>query len=157
MKYCMKFVKYTLMAVLSFAGFMTHVYAAPSESNIEEQARIIERSLRCVVCQNQSIGESDAPLAKDMRVLVRKRIRLGDSHDDVIEYMRERYGDYVLLKPPVQKNTYILWFGPFILLSSFLIWFLRVSRKPLAEPQDTVPLTHDEILKLEDLKNEISS
>jgi len=88
---------------------------------------------------------------------VRKRIRLGDSHDDVIEYMRERYGDYVLLKPPVQKNTYILWFGPFILLSSFLIWFLRVSRKPLAEPQDTVPLTHDEILKLEDLKNEISS
>ena len=92
-----------------------------------------------------------------MRVIVRKRIRMGDSPDDVIEYMRDRYGDYVLLKPPVQKNTYILWFGPFILLGAFLLWFLRVSRKSLTEPQDIAPLTPDEISRLEDLKNEISS
>ena len=157
MKYYMKFVQYMVITVLSILGLMMNAYAAPSDSKVEEQARIIERSLRCVVCQNQSISESDAPLAKDMRMIVRKRIRMGDSPDDVIKYMRDRYGDYVLLKPPVQKNTYILWFGPFILLGAFLLWFLSVSRKSLTEPQDTAPLTPDEISRLEDLKNEISS
>jgi len=94
-----------------------------SDIEVEERAKEVGRSLRCVVCQNQSIDESDAPLASDMRKLVRTRLKEGDSNAEVIDYMQERYGDYVLLKPPVQTNTYILWFAPFLLLLSLLGWF----------------------------------
>lgn len=96
---------------------------------IEERAREIGQSLRCVVCQNQSIDESDAPLASDMRKLVRTRIAEGDSNADVIAYMRDKYGDYVLLKPPVQSNTYPLWIMPFLLLLAGLVWFVLTGRK----------------------------
>jgi len=94
-----------------------------SDIEVEERAKEVGRSLRCVVCQNQSIDESDAPLASDMRKLVRTRLKEGDSNAEIIDYMQERYGDYVLLKPPVQTNTYILWFAPFLLLLSLLGWF----------------------------------
>ncbi|WP_233353591.1 cytochrome c-type biogenesis protein [Hellea balneolensis] len=109
-----------MFMVLSFS---TGAIGQPSEAEIEMRAKEVGRSLRCVVCQNQSIDESDAPLAMDMRELVRDRLRDGDSNTEVISYMRERYGDYVLLKPPVQRNTYILWLTPFILLLAGLGWF----------------------------------
>lgn len=108
-------------------------WAQLSDAEIESRAKEVGKSLRCVVCQNQSIDESDAPLAADMRKLVRNRLREGDSNAEVIDYMQERYGDYVLLKPPVQTNTYILWFLPFILLLSALIWFFK--RSLLTEPE----------------------
>ena len=92
---------------------------------MESLARDIGRSLRCVVCQNQSIEDSDAPLASDMRKLVRRQLQDGKSKAEIIAYMRQTYGDYVLLKPPVQSNTYILWFGPFLILILALLWFLR--------------------------------
>lgn len=103
--------------------------AQPVDAELEARAHEISRALRCVVCQNQSIDESDAPLAADMRKLVRDRLKQGDSNADVIGYMQERYGDYVLLKPPVQTNTYALWFLPFIFLITALGWFcLKASR-----------------------------
>lgn len=98
-----------------------------SDPVIEERAREIGQSLRCVVCQNQSIDESDAPLAADMRKLVRTRLAEGDSNEQVISYMRDKYGDYVLLKPPVQGNTYILWALPFLIMLAGLIWFFRAG------------------------------
>jgi len=104
--------------------------AASADPVLEDRAREIAQSLRCVVCQNQSIDESDAPLAQDMRKLVRSRLEAGDSNEDVINFMRDKYGDYVLLKPPVQTNTYILWAVPFLLLLGGLVWFLRVGRRP---------------------------
>lgn len=104
--------------------------ASTSSPALDDRAREIAQSLRCVVCQNQSIDESDAPLAQDMRKLVRKRLEAGDSNEDVINYMRDKYGDFVLLKPPVQSNTYILWALPFLLLLGGLIWFFRVGRRP---------------------------
>ena len=100
-----------------------------TDAEIEARAKEVGRSLRCVVCQNQTIDDSDAPLAIDMRKLVRTRLKEGDSNAEVIDYMRERYGDFVLLKPPVQNNTYILWFLPFILLIVALGWFSRAARK----------------------------
>lgn len=103
--------------------------AQVTDTQIEERAKEVGRSLRCVVCQNQSIDESDAPLAADMRKLVRVRLKEGDSNAEVIDYMQERYGDYVLLKPPVQTNTYVLWFAPFLLLLSGLGWFFFRARK----------------------------
>jgi len=105
--------------------------AAPSANPaLDDRAREIAQSLRCVVCQNQSIDESDAPLAQDMRKLVRRRLEAGDSNEDVINYMRDKYGDFVLLKPPVQSNTFLLWALPFLLLLGGLFWFIRVGKRP---------------------------
>ena len=79
---------------------------------LEKRAREIGKNLRCVVCQNQAIDDSNSDLAGDMRVLVRKRLLAGAADDEVIDYMVSRYGDYVLLQPPMKGTTYVLWFGP---------------------------------------------
>lgn len=121
MRWCLSII---LFLAVSFSSL-----AQISDADVEARAKEVGRSLRCVVCQNQSIDESDAPLAADMRKLVRTRLKEGDSNAEVIDYMQERYGDYVLLKPPVQTNTYILWFLPFVLLLGGLGWFFKASRK----------------------------
>jgi len=121
------------LSVALFLAVSFSALAQISDAEVEARAKEVGRSLRCVVCQNQSIDESDAPLAADMRKLVRTRLKEGDSNAEVIDYMQERYGDYVLLKPPVQANTYILWFLPFLLLIGALGWFLRASRRTGAD------------------------
>lgn len=83
---------------------------------LEVRARAISQNLRCLVCQNQSIDDSDADLARDLRVIVRQRLVAGDSDDQVLAFVVDRYGDYVLLKPPVKGATYALWFGPLVIL-----------------------------------------
>ena len=85
------------------------------DSSLEIRARAISKDLRCVVCQNQSIDDSDAELARDLRILVRDRILEGDSDQAVIDYVVSRYGDFVLLNPPVKGVTFVLWFGPIII------------------------------------------
>ena len=112
-----------------FASLSSFAQVAPNSFEVEDRARDVGRSLRCVVCQNQSIEESDAALAKDMRVLVRERMALGATDAEVIEFMRLRYGDYVLLKPPFQRNTYLLWFVPGLMLLGMGIWLGLVARK----------------------------
>ena len=99
----------------------------------EQRARDIGAQLRCVVCQNQSIEESDAQLAQDMRRVVREELATGASDAEVIERIRANYGDYVLLKPPVQTNTYVLWFFPALFVLISLIWFV-LRQKGEAEP-----------------------
>lgn len=83
---------------------------------LEARARDISAGLRCLVCQNESIDASNADLARDLRILVRERLVAGDSDDEVRAYMVARYGDFVLLKPPVKPETYLLWFGPGVIL-----------------------------------------
>lgn len=118
---------------------------------VETKARDVGRQLRCVVCQNQSIEESDAPLAADMRKMVRERLVAGDSEADVIALMRDRYGDYVLLMPPVQGNTIILWAGPAVLIAFLLLWWIvSVRRDP--ERGTIAALTDDEEAKLTALR-----
>jgi len=97
--------------------------------NLEERARNISKTLRCLVCQNQSIDESEAALAKDLRLIVRERLKLGDNDEEVINFIRERYGDFVLLDPPVNKKTIVLWFSPILILIIWLIALTRVARK----------------------------
>ncbi|WP_423825895.1 cytochrome c-type biogenesis protein [Sandarakinorhabdus cyanobacteriorum] len=82
----------------------------------EQRARTISKDLRCVVCQNQSIDDSDAPLARDLRLLVREQIAKGKSDAEVRDYVVARYGNFVLLKPPVEGDTLLLWAGPFAVL-----------------------------------------
>lgn len=83
---------------------------------LEARAREIGKELRCLVCQNQSIDDSDADLAHDLRRLVRDRLVAGDSNEQVLSYVTDRYGDFVLLKPPVKPATWLLWFGPPVVL-----------------------------------------
>ena len=83
-----------------------------ADAALEARARALHAELRCMVCQGQSIGDSDAALARDMRAIVRERIAAGESDDAVRGFLTDRYGDYVLLDPPVKPETYALWFGP---------------------------------------------
>lgn len=82
----------------------------------EQRARDISRELRCLVCQNQSIEDSNAPLARDLRRIVRERVAAGDSSDDVLDYLVSRYGEWVLLKPRFNRQNLLLWLGPLLLL-----------------------------------------
>jgi cytochrome c-type biogenesis protein CcmH len=82
------------------------------DAKLEERARNLSRELRCMVCQNQSIDDSDAPLARDLRLLVRERLKAGDSDKQVLDFLTTRYGDFVLLNPPMNAKTFLLWVLP---------------------------------------------
>ena len=86
------------------------------DARLEERARAISADLRCLVCQNQSIDDSNAPLAKDLRLLVRERLKAGDSDQQVHDYVVARYGDFVLLRPPFRLSTLLLWVTPLLAL-----------------------------------------
>ncbi|MGD9769953.1 MAG: cytochrome c-type biogenesis protein [Pseudolabrys sp.] len=96
---------------------------------LEARARTLSRDLRCMVCQNQSIDDSDAPLARDLRILVRERLTAGDSDRQVIDFLVARYGDFVLLKPPLTGETALLWFTPLLVLlfagAGLWLWLRR--------------------------------
>ncbi|TXM87796.1 cytochrome c-type biogenesis protein CcmH, partial [Methylobacterium sp. WL122] len=96
---------------------------------MEHRAREISSGLRCLVCQNQSIDDSDAPLAKDLRLIVRERLKAGDSNQGVEDYVVNRYGEFVLLRPVLALHTVLLWLTPLlaVLLGGFGIW--RLSRR----------------------------
>lgn len=103
---------------------------------LEKRARAISKGLRCVVCQNQSIDDSDAQLARDLRVLVREQLVAGDSDQAVVDYVVSRYGDFVLLRPPVKAATLVLWFGPVVIAligAMGLVLFFRRQKRYAAE------------------------
>ena len=108
------------------------------DPRLETRAREIGRELRCLVCQNQSIDDSDADLARDLRLLVRARLSAGDSDQQVVDYVVSRYGDFVLLRPPLKPETWALWFGPGVIggvgLMAIVLYFRRRARATGAEP-----------------------
>jgi len=113
---------------------------------LEARARVISEGLRCVVCQNQSIDDSDAPLARDLRLIVREQLKQGKSDTQVRDYVVARYGNFVLMKPPVEPATWALWLGPFALLlgggAALLLWMR--GRKVV----ETAPLSAEEAAEL---------
>ena len=112
---------------------------------LEARARALSKDIRCLVCQNQSIDDSNADLARDLRVLVRERLQKGDSDPEILDFLVKRYGDFVLLKPPVKVSTYLLWYGPigiFILGVIGLIVFFRNRR--VVPARTTAGLSADE-------------
>ena len=123
-------------ALLLFFPFNTNA-VDPSEilrnPTMEKRARHISKDLRCLVCQNQSIDDSDAPLARDLRLLVRERLIQGDTDNEVIDYVVSRYGDFVLLRPPVKGVTALLWLGPAIFVLIGFIGLIRYFRRQTAE------------------------
>ena len=102
-----------------------------NEIDVNNRIREISQNVRCLVCQNQSIDESNSELAKDLKILIKEKLILGDSDKEIYGFLKERYGDYILLKPPLNLNTVILWFLPFIVLmfGSILIFKIIKSNK----------------------------
>jgi cytochrome c-type biogenesis protein CcmH len=111
----------------------------------EARAREISAGLRCLVCQNQSIDDSDAPLARDLRLLVRDRLKAGDSDADVDKYVVQRYGEFVLLRPVVAPHTMLLWFGPALVLAAGILG-LALTR--CRRPDPPLPLSPAEQARL---------
>ena len=124
---------------------------------LEERAREISKVLRCLVCQNQSIDDSNAGLARDLRVLVRERLTAGDSNEETIDYIVDRYGDFVLLRPPVRPGTYALWYGPALLIvvaGLGLVLFFRRRAPSTVKAAPPPPLTQEERARLKALLDE---
>ena len=147
-----------LIAAAILLGAMPAALAVePSEMlanpALEVRAEAIGKQLRCLVCQNESIEDSGADLAHDLRVLIRERLKAGDSDAQAIKYVTDRYGAFVLLKPPVEPATYLLWFTPFaiLVLGAAGTWFyLRRRPAPPDEPLDLDQRRQLERLLLDD-------
>ena len=124
-----------------------------ADPQLEARARAVSRELRCLVCQNESIDESGASLAHDLRVLLRERIAAGDSDTQAVRYIVARYGDFVLLRPPVEPATYALWFGPpaLLLLAAIGTMLYLRRRRPQAE---AAPLSAAERSRVDQLLGE---
>jgi cytochrome c-type biogenesis protein CcmH len=136
------------MHVGQWLGFLALVYALtigvmpssravqPDEvlpnAGLETRARTLSRELRCMVCQNQSIDDSEAPLARDLRILVRERLTAGDSDQQVLAYLTSRYGAFVLLKPPLTSRTLLLWLTPLAVLMIGALTLLLAARRRAA-------------------------
>jgi cytochrome c-type biogenesis protein CcmH len=114
---CLRAFVVLLLLALAPPAFAVLPAERLADPALEARARALGAELRCLVCQNQSIDDSNADLAHDLRVLVRERLAAGDSDRQVIEYLTSRYGDYVLLKPPLRPATWLLWFGPAAMLA----------------------------------------
>lgn len=118
---------------------------------LEARARELSAGLRCLVCQNQSIDDSNAPLAKDLRVLVRERLKAGDSDEEIIDFVVARYGEFVLLKPRFTPHNWVLWLAtPFVLLTAFAGIVLAYRRRSSAGEKPK-PLTASEKRRLKRL------
>ncbi len=140
-----------LFVTLALAFAPTTIAQTPPRAldpQVEAAAREVGKSLRCVVCQNQSIEESNAPLAADMRNLVRERLAAGQTRDQVIAYMTDRYGNFVLMQPPFQTDTLLLWLAPVaLLLGGAWGWFAYLG--PAARRNlEPAPLSDDETTEL---------
>ena len=128
-----------MMLMIALASTTTAFAVQPDEilgdPLLEGRARMLSKELRCMVCQNQSIDDSDAPLARDLRLLVRDRLKAGDSDADVLHFLAGRYGDFVRLKPPFNWRTFLLWLGPAALLAAGILglWLAARRRSPAPE------------------------
>lgn len=121
---------------------------------LEARARDISAGLRCLVCQNQSIDDSNAPLAKDLRLLVRERLKAGDSNEEVIDFVVARYGEFVLLKPRLSRETLLLWFATPAVLAAALILIVFAYRRRREAAGAIAPLSAGEKRRLKRLLDE---
>jgi cytochrome c-type biogenesis protein CcmH len=141
----MRRVLVVLLSLLAFSQGVWGKEAVPTNMDPLQQKRAVEleANLRCLVCQNQTIADSNAELAQDLRRQVREQIAAGRTDTEIVGYMVQRYGDFVLYNPPVKMTTILLWFGPFLLLvlGVFALWRHVKMRNKRAEP---MPLSEDE-------------
>lgn len=145
---CLRFVVLLVVLLAPTASFAVRPDEMLKDPALEARARSLSEELRCMVCQNQSIDDSEAPLAHDLRVLVRQRLEAGDSDRQVLDYLVARYGDFVLLKPPLRSDTLLLWgLPPFALLAGF-VGLILMARRRSAVPRQSEALSQEEQAKL---------
>ena len=143
-----------LLLALGLRAFAVEPAERLADPALESRARAISATLRCLVCQNELIDDSGASLAHDIRVLLRERLLAGDTDVQARQAIVDRYGDFVLLDPPVKPATYLLWFGPAgMLLASLVGTVVWLRRRPVATPS-VAPLTPQEQVRLEGLLRE---
>jgi cytochrome c-type biogenesis protein CcmH len=140
----MKHIVLIALAVLCFAGAVVAKEAQPNEDpKIEQRMKALTEQLRCLVCQNETLADSRADLAEDLRRQIREQMNAGKSDQEILGFLTQRYGDFVLYNPPIKATTYLLWFGPFVLLfagAGLLFRYLK-NRRELIQDK---PLTADE-------------
>ena len=139
---------YSICCLLLFSIAVSTLIAEPITvaPEYEDRYQSLLNELRCLVCQNQTIAESDADLAKDLRLEVKKMLEQGTTDSEIIDFMANRYGDFVLYKPLVKPKTYLLWFGPFLILALVLLFLLFAIKKQ--KITNNKNLTDEEQLKL---------
>src|SRR2546429_6200269 len=148
-----------VMTLLTFVAVPSAIAVEPNEvltdPALEARARALSKELRCMVCQNQSIDDSEAPLARDLRILVRERLQAGDSDRRVIDFLVARYGEFVLLRPRFSWHTAVLWLGPAAMLliggCAVLVLARRYRVKSAAAAQAQQGLTAAEAARLSDV------
>ena len=148
-----------IMALLTFIAVPCAMAVEPdevlSDTTLEARARALSKELRCMVCQNQSIDDSEAPLARDLRILVRERLQAGDSDRQVIDFLVARYGEFVLLRPRFSWHTAVLWLGPAAMLlvggCAVLVLARRYRVKSAAAAEAQQGLTAAEAARLADV------
>jgi cytochrome c-type biogenesis protein CcmH len=124
------------LVALLIAAVAPTVLGDPAQ---EQRAQSLEREIRCVQCENEPIAQSTADIAADMRALVRERIAAGDSDTEIRAYFRQRYGDFVLFRPPFDARTWALWAAPFLLAGAGLAAVMSARRGPRAAPGEITP------------------
>ncbi|HJU56801.1 MAG TPA: cytochrome c-type biogenesis protein [Pyrinomonadaceae bacterium] len=141
-----------LVCLLPVAGWAKEAQPVADDPELEKRVMALAEDLRCLVCQNETIAASHAPLAVDLRQQIREQMRAGKSNQEIIAFMTERYGDFVLFRPPVKATTYLLWFGPFALLIVGLVvqYFYLKRRRELAA-REQQPLSEAERKRVEAL------
>ena len=127
-----------LFAVLTMSLALS-AFAATDDATLEKRAVDLETELRCLVCQNQTIADSHAGLAVDLRREVREQLAQGKSEQEVLDFMVQRYGDFVLYRPPVRSTTWLLWFGPFLLLAAGAALLISRLSAARSRPADAPP------------------
>lgn len=120
------------------------------DPKLEERVMAVSKELRCLVCQNETLADSRADLAVDLRNQIREQMKAGKSDEEVIAFVTARYGDFVLYRPPIRPSTYLLWFGPFVLLLAGLVFLFRFVKQRREMIEET-PLTPAERARAEDL------
>ena len=125
---------YINLSLISFFLIIISHLALANENDFKtnsiiNKTREIAQNVRCLVCQNQSIDESNSELAKDLKKLIKEKLEAGLNENDVYKFLRDRYGDYILLKPPLNKNTILLWFLPFIILVFSTVYITKFFKK----------------------------
>jgi cytochrome c-type biogenesis protein CcmH len=143
-----------LAFLIVFSGLAAAVEPgeALDDPKLEARARELSLELRCLVCQNQSIDDSHASLARDLRILVRERLKAGDSDAEVRAYLVSRYGEFILLKPPLRMGTLLLWLSPFAILALGGVAIMAVARRR-QQAETVAQLSDEEKARLERLLN----